>query len=721
MALKLWSARALLFGSSTIAIVAAGSAQAQQPQWLDPLIVTVTKTEEKASESLAAVSTVRQGQIDQIMPKRISDLLYGIPGASVQERGDEPGTSINIRGLQDFGRVAVVIDGARQNFQRTGHFANGQFYLDPEMLAGLDIVRGPVANIYGSGAIGGVASFRTKDVDDILRPGERYGALTHVEGGTNTARGLSSVFGAARVNPNFEVIGGASYRSQANFKDGSGYEIPNTANTVKNFMSKVTVRPADGHEVKLGALIYDTDYRFGQPSRPGQTGSSIYATDTTNYTTNLRWRYSKPDDKLIDWDANVYWNRTDSQQTKVGHTTTTSSVYCGGPPGNNISGCIGSVRSFLLDTAGFDAHNSSRVDFGDWRNTFTYGGDAFNDKVVTADTKGTGDLTTPGGERTVGGAFAQWKINYATWLEVISAARYDQYELSGLGTTSSGDRVSPKITVGITPFRGFTPYATYAEGYRAPTLTETIIAGAHPTGGGPGLFTCPDGTPGLFCFLPNPNLRPEVGKTKEVGLNLRYDDIFGKGDSFRGKFNLFRNDVEDYIDLTGTGTVVSGAYNFYQYQNIPAARIEGFEFETMYDAGSWFAGLSGQTTTGKNAETGVGLVSAQPNKVSTTGGVRMLDRKLTVALRWTAFDALTDLPANYIPTDAYNLVNLYVGYQPHPDVLATFSIDNLLDQYYLPYPVPRSSSTDSQFDSLWASHGPGITYKAGLQIRFAAM
>ena len=105
----------------------------------------------------------------------------------MQERGDEPSTSINIRGLQDFGRVAVVVDGARQNYQRTGHYANGSFFLDPELVGGIDIVRGPTANIYGSGAIGGVASFRTKDIDDVVRPGERWGVDAKTILGTNTA------------------------------------------------------------------------------------------------------------------------------------------------------------------------------------------------------------------------------------------------------------------------------------------------------------------------------------------------------------------------------------------------------------------------------------------------------------------------------------------------------------------------------------------------------
>ena len=97
----------------------------------------------------------------------------------------------------------------------------------------------------------------------------------------------------------------------------------------------------------------------------------------------------------------------------------------------------------------------------------------------------------------------------------------------------------------MTPVAGFTPYVSYAEGYRAPSITETLIAGAHADRRRSArCSSAPDGTVGLFCFLPNPNLRPEVGKNKEIGLNLKYNDIFTSGDSFRGKFNVFRNDID---------------------------------------------------------------------------------------------------------------------------------------------------------------------------------
>jgi hemoglobin/transferrin/lactoferrin receptor protein len=224
------SACALLAGVSAIALTVAGTASraVAEDVTLDPITVVTTKPVQRArpapparmtpvrservtptqptqqapaaesapavqpvpdpmpaTDTLGAVSTVRQEQINQLMPTRPADLLYVMPGVYVQERPDDPGTAINIRGLQDFGRVAVVLDGARQNFQRTGHNANGIFYLEPELISSIDVVRGPVANIFGSGAIGGVASFRTKDVDDVLKAGERWGVLTNNMGSSN--------------------------------------------------------------------------------------------------------------------------------------------------------------------------------------------------------------------------------------------------------------------------------------------------------------------------------------------------------------------------------------------------------------------------------------------------------------------------------------------------------------------------------------------------------
>ena len=727
------SALALLVSVSSVALLTA-SAQAQDTLVLEPITVLATKTPEKAIDALAPVTVIGKDKIDVLQPKRVSDLFYLVPGVWTQDRGDDPATTINIRGLQDFGRVATIIDGARQNYQRSGHNANGSFFLDPELIGSVDIVRGPSANIYGSGAIGGVASFQTKDINDVLRPGERWGADVGGSIGSNKLQGYTSAFGGVRVNPNFDIFGGAVYRSAQNYKDGNGTEIGNTGANVSSGLLKLTARPADGHEVKLSGIFQEDLYKVGQLNRGPTTttalrqlnqGSSVYDTNTQNYQGALRWKYSRPEDRLFDWNLGVYANRTTTDQTKIYHYSTSGAAFCGGGTGNNISGCVGDPRSYRIDTLGFDVNNTSRIAIGGWENAFTYGVDGFQDEVDSSDSRGNSNITTPGGKRTVSGGFLQWKGNYSRWLEIVGAARYDHYRLESASTTTDGSRISPKITVGVTPVPGIQPYVSYAEGYRAPSVTETLIAGAHATGGGPAFFVCPDGTTGLFCFLPNPNLRPEVGKNKEVGVNFKFDSVFNKGDAFRAKLNAFQNDVDDYIELVASPPVATmfGRFSqYYQYQNIPSARIRGLELEASYDAGGWFMGLNGTLQKGENTQTGVGLATIQPARLTTTGGVRLLDRKLTLSAQWSAVAANNDVPAGYLPSTSYNLVNLYATYQPTKDVTVNLGIDNVFNEYYRPYAIPGSSSDGtSQNDALWTSAGPGVTYKAALKVHFGGV
>ena len=55
---------------------------------------------------------------------------------------------------------------------------------------------------------------------------------------------------------------------------------------------KLTVRPADGHEVKIGGVFQDYQYSIGQQNRGATTtlaplaaiaGTSVYASDAKNY------------------------------------------------------------------------------------------------------------------------------------------------------------------------------------------------------------------------------------------------------------------------------------------------------------------------------------------------------------------------------------------------------------------------------------------------------
>ena len=331
-------------------------------QSLDTITVAASKTEERAIDALAPVSVVTLEQIQGLQPNRLSDIFYNVPGVSFQERGDDPATVINIRGLQDFGRVAVVVDGARQNYQRTGHNANGSFFLDPELVGGVDVVRGPTANIYGSGAIGGVVSFRTKDINDVVRPGERWGVDMTGSDGTNNARGLGSIFGGVRADPNVDVFGGAVYRTQGNYKDGNGTEIGNTGNEIAGRPDEAhrAARRRPRNQVRRRVPGLPIQHRAAQSRADDDAGAARAESRARRSmrpmprTTRGRSPGSTPSRTTIcsTGTPSLYGNRTDNDQTKTYHYSTTGAAYCGaGNVGNNISGCVGDKRGYVLDTA----------------------------------------------------------------------------------------------------------------------------------------------------------------------------------------------------------------------------------------------------------------------------------------------------------------------------------------------------------------------------------
>src|SRR5690606_9054619 len=98
--------------------------------------------------------------------------------------------------------------------------------------------------------------------------------------------------------------------------------------------------------------------------------------------------------------------------------------------------------------------------------------------------------------------FVQSKITFFDIVDVIGALRYDSYELDGNGVDVQDEHVSPKITVGVTPVQGVTVFGTWAEGFRAPALSETLISGIHPSFAN-------------FQLRPNPDLKPEVAENVE--------------------------------------------------------------------------------------------------------------------------------------------------------------------------------------------------------------
>lgn len=624
---------------------------------LDAITLSATRRQEAPIDALAGVSVVRPDDAGFNGVSRSAGLVDGVPGVTLGEDGSDQSTQINIRGLQDFGRVAVVVDGARQNFRQSGHGVEGVFLPDPWLVGRATVVRGPVANVYGSGAIGGVVAFDSIAPDDLIRPGERWAVESRASYETNGDGRRAGLRAAARVSDSFAVLGALSYGGNATLQDGDGAPITGSATDDVSGLLKAVIEPDENNRITASYLADSTRYVRDASS---SFGPSAYDTDVVSQTAALRWTYDNPDDPWFGVSASAWWSGTDKTETYV------------------YGANAGLDRSFEVGTFGVDLANTSRFDTGLFSHALTIGADAFSDSVDSVDVPGgTGAVSTPSGDRLVYGAFIQDEITAFDWLRIVGALRFDGYDFEGEDSDGnpvdgSGSRVSPKLAVGVTPFegtfaRGLEIYASYAEGYRAPSITETLVSGPHPG----------------FVFLPNPDLRPETAHTTEIGINYARDDLFVDGDALRLKAGWFHNAVDDFIDGRIVGAPGGGMG--YQYQNVKSATIRGVELEARYDMGFMFAGIAAASMRGEDDRTAEALGSVPADSVTTTLGFRFLDERLTVGGQWETVGAQTRVPSGTPESERYNLFNAFASYDVSEDLRLGLDVKNLFDTQYVEY------------------------------------
>lgn len=627
---------------------------------LGPIVITATRKATGVFDSLSGSSAVTS---DDLKLKHtnapLTEVITGIPGLSTQTSADDPGVAVNMRGLQDFGRVNVMVDGARQNFQKNGHEANGTFYMDAEMLNTVDVTRGPVSSVYGSGAIGGVVNFTTLNAEDIIRGDASSGARLRTSLSTNGFGPTVNAVAAARHGDIADFLIGGTFQTLEDYESGGGQSV-NSAQTMKSGLIKGTLKPTEGHEIKLSASRYLNTFENGS--------TTTRDTDVTADTLTAGYRYTPDGSRFWDFTAKTYYTGTLFEQLQPG----------GG----------GLEQSFDVGTIGLDVFNTSRLTTGGFEHELTYGGDVFQDTVKTVDLIGSSDDLTPSGERLAYGAFVQDRVKYGSWLEIIGALRYDGYRLEGDGIEVEGERLSPKITVGITPWTPLTVYATYAEGYRAPAITETLIDGFHPP-------------PVVGRFFPNPDLRPEVAHTIEAGVNLRFTDLFTSDDRFAAKIGVYENNVDDYIDQVFVMFPIPGGY---QYQNIAEARIRGVEVEASYDSGRFFASIAGQVMEGENRTDGTALQKVPPYRVVATAGFRAMDEKLTLGARLTVVGEKDDAPITGFIGESYETLDIFGSYQFNDRITGNVALNNVFNRDYTQY--------------LNADPSPGFNAKASVTINF---
>ena len=108
----------------------------------------------------SATTLLSNRQLARRAPENLMQALETVPGINQVSEGHASVPAI--RGMAR-GRVLLLIDGARVTSER--RVGPSATFLDPAVLEGIDVARGPGSVAYGSDALGGVISMRTRNAE----------------------------------------------------------------------------------------------------------------------------------------------------------------------------------------------------------------------------------------------------------------------------------------------------------------------------------------------------------------------------------------------------------------------------------------------------------------------------------------------------------------------------------------------------------------------------
>ena len=173
------------------------------------------RPEDAPYRTAGSSSYISRDDIERFRGTSVGDIFQGTPGVLVGENRNSGGLDINIRGMQGQGRVPVLVDGARQETTVYRGYAgvSSRSFVDPDLIGGIDINKGPTLSAQGAGAVGGLVSMRTLNAEDIVRPGESIGLRIRGTAIGNNSGSASAPGTRSGYNVGGILGGGGGYRT----------------------------------------------------------------------------------------------------------------------------------------------------------------------------------------------------------------------------------------------------------------------------------------------------------------------------------------------------------------------------------------------------------------------------------------------------------------------------------------------------------------------------
>ena len=569
---------------------------------LDREVVVATLSTRAVIDLPNTVDVIDRSTMDAHLVHDLKDLFRYEPGISVTSGFGRFGLGdIRIRGLGG-NRVLIQTDGIPvSDAFSIGSFSNAnRNFVDLDTLKQAEVLRGPGSALYGSDALGGVVSFRTKDPGDYLQDGKRIhaGVKFGYESDWDGLFGGATLAGAGERWSWLIATGHRQGEAQDNQGDrdvdGSLRTTPNPqSRDGRSLLAKLVYAPSGTQRFRFTVEgnedASDTDLRSGL-GFSAFTGATVSALRGDDLQTRARVALEHEIDAVgAGWADTLRWSvyRQDSETTQETDETRTTA-----------SGLRQRrQRAFNFDQRVYGIEALAGKDFtvGDIQHVLSYGlefartrsrqkrdGLATNlntgatTPVIAPDSFPVRDF--PNSRTTTAGLFVQDELVFSDGaLRLIPALRLDHYRLSPevdaiFAADNPGVAVVGLDDVSIAPKLGavwrFAPqwslFAGYARGFRAPPYSDVNIGFTNLAFG--------------YTAIANPDLKSETSDGIEVG--VRY-----AGDALWFGLSLYDNRYRDFIGSLRFVGINDEGLQVFQSQNVADARIRGAELKAGVDFG----------------------------------------------------------------------------------------------------------------------------------------
>ncbi|NVZ90505.1 TonB-dependent hemoglobin/transferrin/lactoferrin family receptor [Pseudomonas yamanorum] len=698
---------------------------------LQQMTISATRQEQAVDSVPSTVTVHDREELDRQNVNTIRELVRYEPGVSVGGAGTRSGNAgYNIRGI-DGDRILTQVDGVEvpDNFFNGPYAKTRRNYVDPEIVKRVEILRGPASALYGSSAIGGAVSYFTLDPDDIIKPGQDFGARLKTGYSSADESWLTSGTVAGRV----QDFDGLLHLSQRNGHEMESYDGNNATGLARTGANPEDARTTNilaklgwnyGEENRLG-LTYekfkddrDTNLKnaVGGPFVGGQ-GFNFYRGRTGNDTIT-RERFGIENTFALD--SPIADHIKTSLNYQIAKTDqTTAEIY---QPSRKVL----RTRDTLYEEKQwvFDAQLDKAFSIGETDHVVTYG-TTLKQQKVTGSREGSATCLAVGSGCTAIGApspsaadsvkkasdfpdptinsyalFAQDQIAWDKWT-FLPSVRYDYIQLKPkltqefLNTVDPAriydhsnseknwHRVTPKFGMTYALTEQYTWFGQYAEGYRTPSAKALY-----------GRF---ENLQQSYTVEPNPDLKPESSRGVETGIRGNFDS---------GSFDVavYYNKYRDFINEDAS--VAGGTVQQFEANNIKHATIKGVEAKGRLNLDAFGAPQGLYTkgsiayTYGRNDDNGEPLNSVNPLKG--VFGLGYDQQNYGALVSWTlvkkqnrvdstTFFAPDGNSANGpFKTPGFGIVDLTGFYKVTNDVTINGGLYNLTDKKYWDWDDVRS-------------------------------